>query len=415
MMEARLLSAAILLSGALLLPTACVPPRRHAADTDTISGADTLNISPDLTLEAGCRADSILSRMTIDERIGQMIMPGIYCSSDEATLALLHEYAADMHLGGIILLKGSLREAAEIARMLRADAKVGMFVAIDAEWGLNMRFKDAPRFPPNGYLGEEADESLMYDYGYEMARECRLAGVNMLLGPVVDVVREGGGNPIGRRSFGSDPGRVASLAVAYARGVEDGNVISVAKHFPGHGAASGDSHRQLQRLDRSLDRLDSIDLYPFRRYINAGLSAVMVGHLAVPAIDPMRRPAAVSPVVMQDLLRGDLGFRGLVLTDAMNMGGAEDFTPVDAILAGADIVIAPKNTRKALDAIRRAVDDGTLSVDIINDRCRRILFHKILKGNNPDSVAEPDSIGKAVGSREASSLRQRLEMAATRH
>lgn len=145
--------------------------------------------------------------------------------------------------------------------------------------------------------------------------------------------------------------------------------MSVAKHFPGHGSPKGDSHRTLPVVDRDLAELDSVDLYPFRQYIDRGLSGVMVGHLAVPALDSVARPAAVSPVVVGDMLRGRLGFRGLVLTDALNMAGASGYGAVDAIMAGADIVVAPADTEVELKALLEAVAKGKLAMETVNERC----------------------------------------------
>ncbi|MDE6299052.1 MAG: glycosyl hydrolase family 3, partial [Muribaculaceae bacterium] len=270
-------------------------------------------VAADLTSEALNYADSLLATMSLEERIGQCFMPAIYSSSDSLTMRQLRRYISDFHVGGVVLLKGDLESVAKISGIV-SRARIPLFLAIDAEWGLGMRLKDAPAFPRNGRISGNADEQLMFEYGSEVARECRRIGVNMVLGPVIDVVGNTEGI-IGSRSFGSDRERVALLGTAYARGVESGRVISVAKHFPGHGSPSGDSHKEMQVISRSLHTLDSVDLYPFRRYIETGLSGIMVGHLAVPAIDPEMLPAAVSPVVITDLLRGELEFTGLVLAD----------------------------------------------------------------------------------------------------
>lgn len=403
-----------------LLLCSCGP--KAPAKTDS---AHSVELS-DLTDDAYRWADSLLERMTVGERVGQLVMPSIYASGDAATLRRLRQYAAQMHVGGVVLLKGDLNSAAVMARAMQRQACGGAIVAIDAEWGLAMRLSDAPHYPSNGSLGRSADEELMFDYGREIARECRRVGINMLLGPVVDVVPSGGSGVIGKRSFGSDPHRVADLAVAYAAGVESGGVVSVAKHFPGHGSPKGDSHRTLPVVDRDLAELDSVDLYPFRQYIDRGLSGVMVGHLAVPALDSVARPAAVSPVVVGDMLRGKLGFRGLVLTDALNMAGASGYGAVDAIMAGADIVVAPADTEVELKALLEAVAKGKLAMETVNERCRRILFYKYLLGvgrereladaPGPDAGSDAgyEDLHEDVSSSEADSIGARLRRAATR-
>lgn len=337
-------------------------------------------VREDLQEEAAHWADSVMAGMNAAERAAQLVMPAVYARTEESAMVQVREYAVSLKVGGLLLLQGTLQEARTIADSLSAWSAVPPFVAIDGEWGLAMRLSDAPRFPANRRISPEASENALYDYGYEMARECRSVGINMLLGPVVDVI--GTDSPQGGlsyRSFGEDPERTARMAVAYARGTEDGNVISVAKHFPGHGRATSDSHRTLPVISASRGELDSIDLVPFRRYSEAGLSAVMTGHLSVPALDATGRPATVSPAMLDTLLRKELGFRGLVITDAMNMSAVGKYTAADAIRAGADIVLAPMSTAEAIRQIA-----GLDSV-IIADRCRRVLQRKyLLLGKLPE-------------------------------
>ena len=342
----------------------------------------------DITAEARAWADSVASRMTLEEKTAQLFMPALFASDDYWTMRQIREYARK-GVGGIVLLKGDSRSAAEIADSLAAYSRVLPFIAIDAEWGLAMRLVDAPAFPANGKISPEAGDQLMYDYGRELARQCRLIGINMVLGPVLDV--DGVGGLMGKRSFGSDPARVADLGVAYARGLEDGGMISVAKHFPGHGSVRTDSHKRKGVISRSLQSMDSIDLYPFRRWVELRLTGVMVGHLAVPSIDSQMLPAAVSPTVMQDLLRDDLGFSGLVLTDALNMGGAEGYGSEKAVAAGADIIVAPKSTEEEMQRVLAAVSDGTLPEQVLTDRVKRILFHKYLLNRGVEVPAPPAS------------------------
>lgn len=322
------------------------------------------------------KADSILEGMTIEEKAAQTIMPAIFASDDFYSLKVIGEYGR-MGVGGIVLLKGDSKSAKSLSDSLVRGEQIPPFIAIDAEWGLAMRLTDTRRFPTNSELADTVGEEEMFLYGAELARECKEIGINMVLGPVVDVAAQG--SYMRRRSFGADPERVSDLAVAYARGLESGGVVSVAKHFPGHGSVSGDSHKNKPVISRSLHEMDSIDLYPFRRYIEEGLSAIMVGHLALPAIDSAMQPAAVSRNIITGLLIEDLGFNGLVLTDALNMGGAEGKGADKAILAGADIVLVPKDTRKAVEEIVAAVNERELSEEILDKAVRKIIFFKLLK------------------------------------
>lgn len=329
----------------------------------------------DITSDAEQWADSVCRTLTLRQKVAQMFIPSLYAKDDYWTIRKVREYA-DSCVGGILLLKGDSNGAALLADTLQKSSRIPAFVSIDAEWGLAMRLADAPRFPDNSRINPEVDDQLMYDYGRELARECRQLGINIVLGPVVDVSEPN--SFMSRRSFGSDPERVADMAISYARGLEDGDVISVAKHFPGHGSINTDSHKQKGIIERSLNEMDSIDLYPFRRWVEQRLSAIMVGHLAVPSIDSQMIPAAMSKTVITDLLRGDLGFGGLVITDALSMLGAEGRGADDAIIAGADIIIAPVNTDREIKRVVNAVEEGRLTEKEIDVHVRRILFYKYL-------------------------------------
>lgn len=403
----------------LLLAGGCSAGGRGAADTVVVAdsaGADSISVS-DITEDAEAYADSVLSEMSDSDMAGMMYMPAVYARTDRVNLALITEYADELHVGGIVLLKGSVGGAAHIADTLASlCANPGMFIAVDAENGLRMRFADAPEFPWNRDLGKISDDRLLYDFGVEMARECRAAGINMVLGPVMDVVPGDGTHGLMRkRSLGSNPRRVADLAIAYARGLEDGNVISVAKHFPGHGSSTADSHKSLGHIRGSREAIDSIDLYPFRRYAEEGLSGVMVGHLYVMALDSLRRPAVVSDVVMGDVLRGSLGFGGLVITDALNMEGALGVKGWQAIAAGADMVIAPTDTREEIRSTLDAMSRGDLGRDKVRDRCRRILFYKYLLGLNAAPRINVVKASEEINAASAAIMRDSITSVLHRH
>ncbi|MDE6297368.1 MAG: hypothetical protein K2L89_05925 [Muribaculaceae bacterium] len=347
-------------------------------DRDSIANQrmlDSIAASNDLSKRAESVADSILATMTLEEKASQLMMPALFSSDDNFTLKAVGDYG---HKGicGVVLLKGDSRSAKMISDSLRNSSKVLPFVSIDAEWGLGMRLKDEPSYPFNSEIGEDATEVEMFRYGSTVGRQCHDIGINMVLGPVVDVADKG--SFMGKRSYGADPKKVSNLAVSYSKGLESTGVMSVAKHFPGHGSARGDSHKGKPVIERSLHQMDSIDLYPFKKYISAGLSAVMVGHLAVPAIDPDMEPAAISHTVISDLLIRELGFKGLVLTDALTMGGAEGAGAVKAIQAGADIILAPVDTDKEIRSVVEAVEKGEISEERINRSVGKIIFYKTL-------------------------------------
>lgn len=371
--------------------------RADSCQVDTVSREEVADV-------AGLWADSVMASMTLEEMAGQLVMPAVYSVVDKSSVRSLAEYAADCKIGGVVLLKGTSEAARAICDTLSAISQVPPFVAIDAEWGLAMRLEDMPGFPRNGKISAKTEEELMYDYGYEVARESRASGINMVLGPVLDVLPGGKGSlagVIGSRSFGSDPDRVARLGCAYARGVEDGGAVSVAKHFPGHGSADGDSHKSLPEVRKSRRSLMEEDLLPFRRYIEAGLSGVMTAHIHVPALDSVRRPVTVSPEVLDSLLRKQLGFEGLVITDAINMRGFGGAAAAEAIIAGADIVLAPGDTRGEVLGICRSVMRGEIAPEILRDRVRRVLRYKYVfllddeyrRGPDPE---EAERIGRKL-------------------
>lgn len=363
----------------MLLPSCSSHSTQTVYDTIQTIELDSIQAEHDISVDARLWADSIMDLMTLEELVGQLIMPAVYSDISPAPMRLLREYAVDSHVGGVVLLKGRVHDARVIADTLRSMMPVPPFIAIDAEWGLAMRLADTPEFPRNGRISVDADESVMFDYGFELARECRELGINMVLGPVLDVVPAGRRSAgIGTRSFGHDPDRAANLGVAYAKGVESGGVMSVAKHFPGHGSADADSHKRLPVVKKTREQLEASDLFPFREYVSNGMSAIMTGHLFVPALDEEEIPVTVSDKILKEFVRDSLGFQGLIVTDAINMAGASGHTAADAIMAGADIVLAPANTEYEIRNIIEEVKGCHLPVAVLRDRVRRVLFYKYM-------------------------------------
>ncbi len=393
---------AIMILG-ILLP-GCRRSASPRPDADTVMCG---SVAPEADSGDGAArwVDSVMSAMTLEQMAGQLVLPAVYSDDSAMALRQVAAYVGDSHIGGVVLLKGTPKAARAIADTLAALSCAPPLVAIDAEWGLAMRLSDTPLYPRNGRISPEAEDSLLYEYGLEVARECREVGINMVLGPVLDVLPEDDGRKtfIGTRSFGSDARRVTRLGVSYARGLERGGVVSVAKHFPGHGAADADSHKALPLVGKSLERLRASDLMPFGEYIGCGLGAVMIGHLFVPALEPDTIPVSVSERVLRGVLRQEMGFRGLIVTDAMNMAGAGGRTGADAIMAGADIVLAPADTRREVERIVSAVTAGRFPLEELRDRVRRLLAckYKYARGGAPESRREDRSgrISRALSGR----------------
>ena len=239
------------------------------------------------TDEVRCRqwVDSVMSHLSLQERIGQLLMPKVPAVADKATKKQLKEWVRKYKIGGLLFGKGTVEGQATLTNQAQKDAKVPMLMAFDGEWGLSMRLSGVPDFPLNASLGCITDPALVEAYGREVARELRALGVQVNFAPVADVNTNPLNPVINVRSFGENTQSVAAKVLAYGRGLEQGGVLSVAKHFPGHGDTSTDSHRTLPVLGHDRARLDSVELYPFREYVRAGLGGVMVGHLQVSALE----------------------------------------------------------------------------------------------------------------------------------
>lgn len=338
----------------------------------------------DFSAEASAWADSVLMTMDTADLVGQLVIPASFTSADAATLRQTLRYVRDDRVGGIVWLRGDTLSMRLLADTLGSTARIPLFMAIDAEWGLAMRLEGTPEYPKNYRLGDASDDTL-YDYGRDVGLGARRLGLNVVFAPVLDVSR-GEESVMYARSYGADPAAVADKGCAFARGLADGGVLPVAKHFPGLGATNADSHRTLPVVNESRETILRRDLEPFRRYIGLDLGAIMTGHVYMPAIDSVVRPATLSPVVVGDILRGELGYDGLVFSDGMNMkaldaagsGEGEKSRYVRALLAGADILVAPADTDDAIAEIREAVESGMLPPEVVCEKVRRILFYKYI-------------------------------------
>ena len=332
--------------------------------------------------EASRWADSVYNTLTERQRVAQSVFPTINPQDGAASKASVRRMIETQGCGGLLFSKGTLEEYRDIIEYAQAVAKVPLLVTFDGEWGLSMRIADTPRFPKNMALGAITDYRLIYEYGREMARECRLLGVNVNFAPDADVNSNPSNPVIGVRSFGENPVRVGDAVVAYSLGLEDGGVQAVAKHFPGHGDTDTDSHKSLPAVSRSRTGLDSVELVPFRKLIDAGCSGVMVGHLSVPALDNSGAPASLSRPIVSGVLRNDLNFTGLIYTDALGMRGAVDpkgrNTSVAAYDAGNDVLLNPLYPGKDIDAIMAAVKSGKIKKEDVETHCKRILRYKYL-------------------------------------
>ncbi|MEA5140258.1 glycoside hydrolase family 3 N-terminal domain-containing protein [Arcicella rigui] len=330
--------------------------------------------------------DSVFKSMTTDEKIGQLMMPrGNY--SYEYDTARLYKIVRDYHVGGFVFFRNRPTAQALLVNKLQAMSKVPLLVGMDLEWGLEMRLDSTVRFPYQMTLGAmQGNEQLLEEMGLQIAQQCKRMGVHINYAPVVDVNNNPNNPVINFRSFGENREKVTAKALAYMRGLQKGGIITSAKHFPGHGDTGVDSHSDLPIIPHNRERLDSLELYPYRELIKNGLQGVMVAHLSIPSLDTTKNLAStLSNNIVTDLLRKDLGFKGLVFTDAMDMQGAVKFFPegtanVKAILAGNDILETFMDVPAAFNAIKKALEKGDISQADIDLRVKRILTAKAWAG-----------------------------------
>lgn len=353
--------------------------------------------------------DSVMTTMSERDKVAQLMVVTFLPNDTPELYKRLDHMVGEMHIGGLLFSKGEITNQAKAVNYAQSKSRVPLMVTLDGEWGPAMRMPDAPMFPRNMILGAITDERLLYRYGEEVARECRELGIHVNFAPVLDV-NDNPKNPvIGNRSFGEIPERVASKAIAYSKGLEDNGVLSTAKHFPGHGSTSTDSHKTLPTVSKSYSELTICELLPFRRYFEAGLSGVMVGHLSVPAIDPSGVPTSLS-IKTNELLRSKMGFEGLIFTDALTMNGAktEGSTAVKALLAGDDVLLSLPEPEKQIDYVLEAVKKGIIKQSLIDEKCRKMLRYKYALGLWKSSEIAIEGLVNRVNSPQANELIHRL-------
>ncbi len=357
--------------------------------------------------------DSVYNTLTDRERIAQLFVQNVRPSREHTSNSAIKNIIADNKMGGVLLNEGVLEDYVRMVNYIRSLSDIPALITLDGEWGLSMRIRNTPRFPHNMALGAIDNDTLLYEYGREVARECRIVGVNVNFAPVLDVNSNPSNPVIGYRSFGEDPERVSKLGIAYAKGLEDGGVLSVAKHFPGHGDTSVDSHKDLPIVTHSDSLLKAVDLLPFQNYINAGLSSIMVGHLNVPAIDNSGTPTSLSKKAVTDLLCDEMGFEGLIFTDALSMKGAKsnDNNCVRALLAGVDVLLATENPSKDLLAVENAINTGLLSKESIEEKCKKILSYKYALGLHEAKPIDIANVKEQLYSPEADAVNRKLSAA----
>ena len=326
--------------------------------------------------------DSVYNQLSFEERVGQLFMVAAYSNKDEAHNKSIDKLVEENKIGGLIFFQGGPVRQAKLTNRYQAKSKVPMFIGIDAEWGLSMRLDSTYRYPWNMTLGAVQDMKLIEKAGNQMAKQSKRMGIHFNFAPVVDINTNPKNPIIGNRSFGETKENVTLRALALMKGLQDEGVFATAKHFPGHGDTSTDSHHTLPVVKFDKNRLDDVELYPYKELIKNGLTSVMVAHLNVPSIEPRENyPTSISYNVVTNILKNELQFEGLIFTDALNMKGASNFKKpgdidLEAFLAGNDVLLFAENVPVAIKKFNEAKKDGRLTEERLAYSVKKILAYK---------------------------------------
>jgi beta-N-acetylhexosaminidase len=357
--------------------------------------------------------DQLVARLSLRDRAAQLVMPwipGTYAATDDPGSAMVRRWIDTLHVGGVIVSVGSPVDIAAKLNQLQKRSRLPLLVASDLEEGTARRFVGGTPFPTNMGVAAGGREADAFAMGRVTAEEGRAVGIHLAFAPVADVNSNPANPIINVRSFGEDPLSVAALVVAEVRGLQQHGMLATVKHFPGHGDTEIDSHLALPTVQADWARLDSLELVPFRAAIKAGVAAVMSAHIAVPTLENGgTRPSTLEPTILTGILRDSLRFRGLAVTDALDMGavwgtyGATE-APVLALLAGADLLLQPTSPDATIDAIVAAVRDGRLTQQRLNQSVRRVLAAKQRLGLFARRTVQLDRVSTMVGSAEHQSV-----------
>jgi len=346
----------------------------------------TLASGPAPQIRTQAQADSLLSTMTLEEKIGQLLMLPVYSNRNERYYQDIDLLIDRYHIGGLLFFQGSPTRQRELIGRFQQNSKIKLFIGMDAEWGLAMRLDSIVSLPRSMTLGAVRDNRLIYNVGAEMARQFKVMDMHINFAPVLDVNNNPDNPVINVRAFGEDPEHVSSKGIALVDGMQDNGVIAVAKHFPGHGDTNADSHHALPIIRHNRSRLDSIELFPFKNAIQAGLKGMMIAHLSIPALDSRPgMPATLSNNIVNGVLKRELNYSNLVFTDAMNMQGVTSTYPegrreLEAFLAGNDIILMPVNVPAVFRSFREAIKAQKITESSLTERVRKILYFKLESG-----------------------------------
>ncbi|MCE1164523.1 MAG: glycoside hydrolase family 3 protein [Bacteroidetes bacterium] len=363
------------------------------------------------------KVDLILGKMSLREKIAQMIVTysdGVYLDESDAEYKRLDKLITGEKIGGIIFFKGKVLEETRTINKLQALSEIPLLISQDFERGTAMRLEDGSIFPNNMAIGATRNKELAYKMGFQISKECRAIGVHQNYSPVLDVNNNPKNPIINVRSFGEDPALVSEMGLEMIRGLQDGNVIATAKHFPGHGDTDIDTHNDLPVINYGMDRLNKIELVPFKNAVNNGVKSVMLAHISFPELDKTPNiPSSLSPAVATGLLKNQLNFNGLVVTDALNMSGITKYFTTEQVAlscveAGIDLILMPQGETRTIDAIEKAVNSGKFTEERIDASAKKILEAKEWLKLFDNKYTDESKVMQVVNSEYAQELSQTI-------
>ncbi|WP_445431747.1 glycoside hydrolase family 3 protein [Chryseobacterium indoltheticum] len=358
--------------------------------------------------------DQTYNSLSQDEKLGQLFIVALYTNKDENHINQVRNIVTNDKIGGLILMQDDAAREINLVNEFQQKSKVPLMIGMDAEWGLYQRINTAHKFPWAMTLGAIQDKDLIYQMAAKIAEDCKRMGVNWDFAPVVDVNTNPNNPIIGNRSFGSEVSNVTQSALSYANGLQDNNILAAIKHFPGHGDTNTDSHLDLPVVSHSLQRLNKIELAPFKDLMNKGIGGVMVAHLYVPSLESGKGiPASISKNIITGLLKEKLGYKGLIITDALNMGAvANKYKPgeLDALAfnAGNDIMLFSQGVSEGKKLIQKAIDQGEISQSRVEESVKKILLTKYFLGLNQYTPKNPENINYDINNDSHTKLVQNL-------
>lgn len=372
------------------------------------------NISPAEIEKANQWVSKTYNSLSQDEKLGQLFIVALYTNKDEAHINTVRNIVVNEKIGGLILMQDDAAKEINLVNEFQKKSKIPLMIGMDAEWGLFQRIAAAHKFPWAMTLGAIQDKSLISEMSAKIAEDAERMGINWDFAPVVDVNTNPNNPIIGNRSFGSEVPNVISSALAYSNGLQDNNILAAIKHFPGHGDTDQDSHLDLPVISHSLKRLNEIEIAPFKALMDKGIGGVMVAHLYVPALEKTKGiPASISKNIITGILKEQLGYKGLIITDALNMGAvANKFKAGEldamAFSAGNDIMLFSQDVSTGKKLIQQAIDKSEISQNRVEESVKKILLTKYYLGLNQYEPRNPENINEDLNNASHSAIVQKM-------